>query len=76
MYGWSVGGVWLFGVGLLLSRIGALRSFTTATFFKRAPLQMSDSRALRPLLSSLFSCGGLVLALGGTLSISNMFSNY
>lgn len=45
-----------------LSRIGALRSFTTATFFKRAPLQMSDSRALRPLLSSLFSCGGLVLA--------------
>lgn len=55
MYGWSVGGVWLFGVGVLLSSSGALRSFTTAAFFSLVPLQMSDSRALRPLLSSPLS---------------------
>lgn len=45
-------GVGLFGVGLLLSSSGALRSFTAATFFSLAPLQMSDRRALRPLPTS------------------------
>lgn len=47
---------------LVFSSMGALRSFTTATFFSRVPLQMSDSRAPRPLASSLLSLGGLVLA--------------
>ena len=68
MYGWSVGaGVW--GFGLLLSSCGALRSSTTATFLSRVPVQMSESRAPRPLASSRFSFGGVVLACRGGLRV-------
>lgn len=64
MYGWSVEGIWSAMLGLLLSSSGALRSLTSATFFRRVPLQMSDSRAPRPPLSSpLLSRRGLLLLL-------------
>lgn len=74
MYGWSVEGVCPAVLGLLLSSSGALRSFTTATFFSLVPLQMSDSRAPRPLLGSpLPSRGGLLACReeGDTESISS-----
>lgn len=41
-----------------LSTCGALRSLTWVTFFKRAPMWMSASRAPRPLESSALSFGG------------------
>lgn len=50
-------GMGLFAVGLLLCSTGALRSFTTSTLLSLGPLQMSDSKALRALLTSCF--GGL-----------------
>lgn len=47
------------------SRMGALRSLTTPTFFSLVPLQMSDSSAPLPLASEPLSLGGVVLACEG-----------